>query len=1598
MNITWHSAAPERFRLTVFKEGQPLQDPIGPGPWVGAWLWIYSPHTREDEAGWVRAAHGFRRNGKVELRSPVGLLATIEDASDFVEVEDVAPFAAAARTEPLERVEGLGNIPFIGDFFAAPVPGGLLPRSSYAQMALDNAALYTEQERRALYARGMELQPSDEPLNQFVAAAIVPSRTLSYRSDRPYRTGRSTCADVIDQWDTPSQAPFPLYECAADCEEFAQIAFQTAVKLGPPEGYEACLAVVVLSDGTQNVMHAMAMCVDRTWLHAHWDNPDNMDAAKLPHVPLDGVEHSRAIPAPGEMPTHVHYPFLVALLRADGLRILMHKDAVAGVPWENTSVRFVSHCDKEEQQRRRWAGAELVRKYMPAAHAEARAGAGTAGRYDNSVTSVVGKGADAHLREFHLNAYTTADAFIRDRRGDFPTRRGVYDAHFALEAVWGRPVPSDIGGFDYLRETLRSAITTDPNEYTMGVFIKGGKAIVVIVVHHWRRGTEAERDAEAQIEVPTFASDTKLFRDSSFLVVTGIVQPFFISTTAFKRVTDLLIEDKCEVLNLREPVDELSLKQWEEKAREWTELAYESSLAFNNANPRIAYLRVKDSMSISPRLPSALRNTAAVATETFVSRLKLPQNGIRDDPMLQIEVAPTPVVDTVSNQNARLVVLSTSAFVVPMDDDVNRIVVTKATEDEFNPVFFERCLMRIIGSVAGFGNSVALNGVPLGIDRQPEELSSPEGKLRSYALVSPKDMILVPSYSAIVTDVSAAMERTGLARDEKNPDVAIVFHVPISNQLPEFSGVQDTQVRWPIPWRPPAGKYRMLILVVVRDHTNSVNVNMIPFMARQRAQLAGKGFELTGVWVRCIDVSNREARDSAYVAGVAAGLLPRVRDGPDKVVVAQEEKVPAPATSAPAKRSTPARKTIRVAIRVDEYSSVLTKARPYVEHKEDVVTEVFNVLPEGESDLPIVRQESVAKADGVLVFHNAAAEARVEFEHLIAPECNRLRADGAKNLIVIVCRRNEGDFLHSPINVKSETKELLKGIPIFFIDYNLVRPGNEVYLHPANGPRYKQIADAIQTWRGARRAVADASPAAEIVQRPPVRAEPPVAQRAPPPVQRAPSPVRTAAPVVDQPVVAPEPVQSAGGTVVRYRIVTDEVSDTLTLGFATTIVPKLTPSLGDIRLQYSPSRADGVLYFHRVVDDYRIMDQIIMEKCRELLGTGVRNVAVILCVRNTVSTLTDDIAADRYEKLFGDRVRVFKVDVQGNAPNFLWHPGNGPRYEAIAEAVKHWTDVDVPVGASAAAQPDAHVRPAQQLAPAQADAPVVGRPLAAGEIVYAIVNDPTGGMVKRGIASRITGEQKIPTRESRGEQTDFLIVFAEKNGSSWEGVRHELSRAMGEWNWRYIMFVAVHASDEKDSGDFPDYILDAMDFTGDLMFKDGAIRDRGSFDMLLDRMARWITLTFQDAASADDALVGTVPLPGPDNGRPVVRATTPEPDNGRPYVASPFEPDNGPLATYGDTDSEAEFQQFVDEATRLVGTPTPPVVPRAAPRARPRAASLGSLRTSLRPLVVPIPAAPAALAPIAEYDPFDDAYDGGHAMHMHYSALGRALAARLSAE
>lgn len=1441
MNITWHSAAPERFRLTVFKEGQPLQDPIGPGPWVGAWLWIYSPHTREDGAGWVRAAHGFRRNGKVELRSPIGLLATIEDASDFIEVEDIAPFADAARVEPLERVEGLGNIPFIGDFFAAPVPGGLLPRSSYAQMALDNAAQYTEQERHALYARGEQLQPSDDPLNQFVAAAIVPSRMLSYRSDRPYRTGRSTSTEVIDQWDTPCQAPFPLHECAADCEEFAQISFQTAVKLGPPAGYEACIAVVVLSDGKENVMHAMAVCVDQAWLRAHWDNPANTDAAKLPHVPLDGVERSRAVPVQGELPTHVHYPFLVALLRADGMRILMRTDAVAGVAWGDTAVHFVSHCDAEEQQRRRWAGAELVRKYMPAAHAETRVSAGTAGRYNDSALSVVGKGALAHLREFHLSPYATADAFIRDDRDIFPSRRGLYDVHFALETIWGRRVETDVvGGFDYFRNTLRDEVLTDPSEYTMSVFNKNGKVVVAIGVNHWRRGTEAERDAEMKKDTPDFREDVQLFADNSFLMFTGVVQPFFVTAMEFKTVYSLLAAEGCEIVDLSTQVAEPVREQWGVKARAWKELAYDASLKFRSNMPLISSIEVKDSTNSG--IFGLFRNPVVELVEGFVKRLKLP-TGVRDEPVLQIEVANTPDVSAGTTQDRRLLVITTSAFIPPTTSDPNRLIVTKASADEFSPVFLERCLMRIIGSIAGFGGSVVPQGTPLGLARQPSEWASPEGRLRTYGFMSSTEMRRVPSYLQLIAGVSATVESTGLARDDSNPDVAIVFHVPLSNQLPEFIGVETASPGWPIPWRPPAGKYRMLVVVVVRDHTNSVKADAIPYMARQRAELVGKAFDLTGVFVKCVDVSNREARDSDYVAELVKGLLPVVRNEPDKVVVTREEdKVPAPVaiasaaspdagipaaeeatldTGAAPRASTGASDgdTIQVAIRAPR-GSVLLKHRP--DDVDSVAIDVFRQIRAASPGVLLhQRKGALREADGVLYFFKPANEVRIEWEADLIPTHEALLRNGAKHAVFVICRRNEGPALLGIPSVDDKLRERVRKIPNVYID--IKKDLNDVwFLHPANGPRYKELADAIRAWRGAPRAAVDAPAAAEVVQRPPVRAEPP--------------PVQSALPPPQQPAPAPPPA-----------------------------------------------------------------------------------------------------------------------------------PRRGPR--------------------------------------------------ASRAIVYAIVNDPTGGAMKRGITKRLVGEQRLVMSESQGVNTDFLIAFATKRGS-WSDVSFEISRVQGEWIFKRFALVVVHVGDEKGDGNPPDSVTRVSDFTGDVNIKDGVIRDQRKFDQLLDRLAGWITLTLPNIAPDDDA-VETVPLPRvPDNGRPLAPEPPPEPDNGRPYVPSPFEPDNGSPVTLDDLDVQAPglFMTMSDVLGRAARRATGRVTPtRRAHTPPPRLTASGPVSptaswspigsfTSNSPVSPLTPVAAVAVhahaAPVhtVAYDPFDDVYDGGHTMRTYYTSVGRALAARLTTE
>lgn len=404
----------------------------------------------------------------------------------------------------------------------------------------------------------------------------------------------------------------------------------------------------------------------------------------------------------------------------------------------------------------------------------------------------------------------------------------------------------------------------------------------------------------------------------------------------------------------------------------------------------------------------------------------------------------------------------------------------------------------------------------------------------------------------------------------------------------------------------------------------------------------------------------------------------------------------------------------------------------------------------------------------------------------------------------------------------------------------------------------------------------------------------------------------------------------------------------------------------------------------------------------------MRNVAVIMCIRNNLPTLERDIPANRYEGLFGNRVCVFRVDIQGNTPSFRWHPENGPRYEAIADAMRHWTDADVPVGASAAVQPSAPVRPPVQLAsvsrpfPRRASQPV-------GAVHFEISNDDAtvpDRLVRDELTRRFV-EAGIPIETSRAGNTN-LIVFARRQTAVWDEVSVPLRRGILDWEPLRTALVVVYDEGKEIGGDFPPEITSITDLQLNAIVKRPGVWDTESFDIAVEWLEEWIIAgaqsapTAPDVAPTGDVLSESALVREPDDGRPVVRTATPspEPDNGRPYVPSPSEPDNGPLATYGDTDSEAELDRLVDEAERLVGALTPPAVPRA----RPRAASLGSLRASLRPPVVPIPvapaapAAPAALAPIAEYDPFDDAYDGGRAAHMHHSALGRALAARLSTE
>lgn len=336
--------------------------------------------------------------------------------------------------------------------------------------------------------------------------------------------------------------------------------------------------------------------------------------------------------------------------------------------------------------------------------------------------------------------------------------------------------------------------------------------------------------------------------------------------------------------------------------------------------------------------------------------------------------------------------------------------------------------------------------------------------------------------------------------------------------------------------------------------------------------------------------------------------------------------------------------------------------------------------------------------------------------------------------------------------------------------------------------------------------------------------------------------------------------------------------------------------------------------------------------------------------------------------------------------------------------MRHWIDADVPVGASAAAQPSAPARPLVQLAsvsrpfPQRASQPV-------GAVQFKINNDEAAvpsNLIRNELYRRFM-QRGITVEDNRMHDTN-LIVFARRRKATWDEVLVPLRDGIRGWEPRRTALVVVYDEGKEIGGDFPPEITSITDLQLNAIVKSPGVWDADSFDRTVEWLEEFIVAGAQpatpNAAPASGVLSELALVHEPDDGRPVVRTATPspEPDNGRPYVPSPFEPDNGPLATYGDTDSEAEFDRLVDEAERLVGTLTPPAVPRAAPRARPRAASLGSLPSG--PLVVPVPIAPApaALAPIAEYDPFDDAYDGGHAAHMHYSALGRALAARLSAE
>jgi len=915
MAIQWTGQAPIKWTLTCYRRGETLRPfEAGGGKWLGAWLWIHDPGSsvRADEAepGWVRAAWGFRHGNELQLRTPDGVaLARITNVEDF---EDVP---TQARACPVERwkIHGLPGEPFIGPLYEAPVPGGLLGRQHYVAMALEDNAPFAPAERAALLAAAQEELPSHSELNCLAAAATVTCRRLRYRKDRPFRTTRSVSKEAVDQWDNPFHAPFSLAECVGDCEECAFLALSTIVKLGVPTGYVACLAVVVLGSGRNATLHALALLVDHEWLERHWDDPNDRSPARLPHLPLEGVNRLHAEPEMGDPPLRERYSVLVALIRATGVRVLSTKADVAGVPWESTEASFVP-------ERAEGGDPSLLPKSFgfPSVESLLRTAAGTEGLWYSDEYYPLGRVIENRpIKDWCETALLSvgvprAHMFARGRNireqttYPNPQRDGEYVYRILLRV---RDEGKD--GIPQARKSemgFQGRVALTYVTRLLGEIREGGASRIATRTDHGSVVFEIASSCwfamRVEYDRPRFRADVGqvrnviaegIVRDVAYVVVTGVVGPFWITSDQLGDLIKYYERNRNTMLHtdvgyvFATPVDVGLLAV--DAARWYTEAVEEDSM-HNRATgvPRNgSYVNIVDPVGYGV-FPTVDRNADAECTQIakrITERLNHILPGcVGTDTNMTIEFHSKVPKDNhvpYGKEGTRIVARS------------SRVVLTKELEGKVagsrtQPVI--RYPDWASFDTWRFAERVVLPMISVSRARLPVAQPKPEYTPQENDAGPPRTIAFdhgATRFGARFVDFLSALRRQAEARglqwvdDQSTASIVVTMHAPVDQRLP-MHRANDTDV-----WRPPrvGEACRILCLVVVRDHTDSVPVERIPFLAER---WAGEDWGLDRFWVRCVDAAPCDVIDiRALTEHIVARVY--VPDAPrDEVREVVEEK------------------------------------------------------------------------------------------------------------------------------------------------------------------------------------------------------------------------------------------------------------------------------------------------------------------------------------------------------------------------------------------------------------------------------------------------------------------------------------------------------------------------------------------------------------------------------------------------------------------------------------------------------------------------------------------------------------------------------------